>query len=215
MALISDLLPEVLVEASGCPNLLATRALRRAAREFCKQSGYWRAELTSTLTLEDATPEYSLTDLLPSDAVLDGVLSVIRESDGEEVKSKSPLQLDAMSTDWRDETGEPEFYTQFAPTSIRIVPYPTTTTDSLRILARYTLSRTATTIPDVVLDRYDEGIFAGAVANLLQTPKQPWSNATRALDFEAQFQAAIAEAQSEAERFFSRRRTGTVRYGGI
>ena len=214
MATLNDLIPEILLEADGCPNLLAARALRRAGRKFCKESGYWREEL-SLLSLADNTPSYDLTGALPADSEIDGILSVVRESDGEALKDRSPLQLENDYSDWRNERGDPEVYTQFSPTALRIVPYPTTTTDSLRIFARLIPVLTATTLPDMVLNRYGEGIFAGAVAELLRVPNKPWSNATRAADFEDWFKVEWTKAKSEAERFFSRRRTGTVRYGGL
>jgi hypothetical protein len=57
---ISTLLPQIQPDLPGCPAGMVLRELRRAANEFCRDTGAWTKELTAIHTVVDQT-DYAVT----------------------------------------------------------------------------------------------------------------------------------------------------------
>ena len=192
MASIETLHPMIAPEVMGCPSIVIDNAVLRAAVEFCEKSTAWRV-LLDPIPLVDGTAEYALP--LPADSRL----VVIREK---EVKlgghALMPVSDPAILSQTR--TGVPSHYYQRTHGAVVLYPTPASADGlALTIFAVLAPKLSATTLPDILTDRYYEAISEGAKGILKRMPNQPWSDPARAADHYRLFQVKTAEARIEFE----------------
>ena len=192
MAAFSAFYPMVAPDVMGCPSIVMDSAILRAAIEFCEKSTAWRQMLAS-MTLIDGIAQYALT--LPADSRL----VVIRER---EVRLNgqvlTPVSNPALLSPTA--TGVPTHYAQRGHDVLILYPIPSSADGmTLTVFAVLAPKLSATTLPDILADRYYEAISEGAKAILKRMPNQPWSDAARAADHYRLFQTKTAEARIEFE----------------
>ena len=126
-------------------------------------------------------------------------LVVIREREAKlNGKALTPIQNPAAMSVTR--TGFPSHYAQRGLDSVILYPTPVSVAPaSLEIYAVLAPKITATTLPDILADRYYEAISEGAKAIVKRMPNQPWSDPARAADHYALFKTKIAEARIDFE----------------
>ena len=160
---IDDFLPEVLRYSPNANDLVAERFIRQAARELCERCKLWK----ETDTIEITTPE------------MQGVLTI----DGADIVSIEAAKLDdatlePKTTGWLDveypfwtidttPSGPARYVTQLRPNTVTVVPAVEGTLKARMVLRP---SRTATTLPSFLLERYSEEIGRGAAGRILMEP---------------------------------------------
>lgn len=190
MAALSDFNQLVRIFVPGAPDNAIEFAVRESARRFCSLSWFLRRSIN--VTLVDGTDTYTLT---PAD-------------DEEEVIGVHAVDLNEQPLDSTrpelapEESGTPKcFY--FEPTD-QLTLYPTPDDGvagellQVRIAVQPTLD--ATTIADELVREYRQCIAEGAVAWLMNVPKQPWSDPNMAMTLGRQVMAKTMRAKEAALR---------------
>lgn len=189
--LITDFNEYVYKDVRGCPTNDVTDAVRDAATEFLTYTGAWR-EVQDPIQLQDDQHTYDL-EPVAGTKVID-ILNVYASfATGGELKPKTLDQVRAIWPNWDEAEGSlPTVYTRaFDYTSIRVFPIPTDVNGAeIRMHAIYTLTRTATSIPDVIVDRYRDAITSGALKRLLSMARTPWQDLKLAQYHSQQFESA-------------------------
>lgn len=87
------------------------------------------------------------------------------------------------------------------PSTLRLVPAPAVNAPGALILdLAYAPTRTATEVPDRLLDQYAEQIADGAIARLHEQPNASYADASRAGTYRARFDTWCSKLADEAVR---------------
>lgn len=197
MALISDLLPDVMLYVSGCPEILAEQKIRDAAIEFCNLSGYWQERLDSFETEADKDI-YDIDG--PTDSVIRHILTMTVND--EVIEPSKVVDLDRRSQGWRTRTDKPRRYILNSPTELMLTPIP----DDIYTISMYASlrpSNDATEIPDLLLAFQREVIAAGAIFKLMTIPDRQWTNMASAALFRQQFYRGVKQARIDSNKQYS------------
>lgn len=188
----SMVLPHVL----GCPTPLLDQALVKAAIELCTQTGI--AQDINTQAVTANVGDYDVD--VPTGMTLETVLDVwhadkrLKSTGTDELLSGVAARGDVGNAVHRAGTPESYFQKSVGDATISLYPVPDTTiADGLAIHACYVPTVSATTLPDILLDRYGWDLAAGAMAFLQSLPSQPFTNPIAAGANRARFMAAINE----------------------
>lgn len=194
---ITDLLPRVLVKAAACPEPLAIRAIRDAARTFLRRSRLWR--------LSDS---YAIRSTRDCESISTGEHSAVYEFEqarffGEDDEAGIILDpvtlawLDTHIDNWRDEDSTPPRYiTQTNPGTLRVAPKATGT---LKLDVILEPREKAVALPDFLVERFPDIIANGALAEILTTPGD-FANPQLALDCRRAFGMSLDEWGAKASR---------------
>ena len=200
--LIADFLNEfVYPDVVGCSAADMTLAVRRAATEFFIETGAWN-EIQDPVPLVARTNEYGLD--APTGALVIDVRDVYATwmVNGRLIPT-TIAQLAYEMPNWASaEADRASRYTRaFDFTSIRVYPLPTapTSSDVMRIHAVYSLKRSATTIPDDIVERWGEVIASGAKSRLMVMPRVKWFEPKLAVYHGDLFASAKLAAKVNAE----------------
>ncbi|MGV1752787.1 hypothetical protein [Agrobacterium sp. CG674] len=163
MADIDDLFAEVLIHAPNCSDPIARRYLREAAREACDKVDLWRER--ETIAINDLESQ-----ILP--VISDAEIVRIENAylDGVSLTPQTPEWLDDNYPGWDNPDAldaTSRFITQIKPGVLQLVPANTGTL-SLRLVLKP--SRSATTLPDFLVEKYGTEIGKGAAARVLMLP---------------------------------------------
>ena len=194
---ITKFLPEVLPYVRDCPEIAAINAIRNAAIEFCAESLIWRYEADG-ISLEDGVAEYAIGYPLQSE-----VVTIVAANLG--TKPLMPRNEEELAqilgADWRTKEGPVQYVMHDDPNLVRVAWVPDQNyTDQLKLIVALQPSRTATTLPKFLLDRWVEEIAMGAKARLHDTPAQPYYDLDAALRFRVWFKSAYGKAKIVANR---------------
>lgn len=193
MSDIDDLLPEVLLHAPNCADVVAYRYLREAARELCQRSRAWRV----TETLLVTTPE-SQAIIATEDASIFEIANAFL--DEFELTPVTPAWLDSEYPGWHDsyaDTGPARFITQIAPNTVTIVPKVTGTLKMRLVLEP---SRTAMTVPDFIVEQYATEIGKGAAGRVLMLPSNTVGNPNYGTKLLAEFEDLLDTVAVQATK---------------
>lgn len=172
-AFMSRLLPLV----PGCPDTLVRQALVDTAIEFCESTLIVQGNSAPQTATVDVG-SYTLT--VPAQQAVTSVLNVWYGT--KQLRPAAALQIDAILAyvsgvgTTTAEKGTPDVFYELSPGVIGIYPVPNVTTASY-LSARMALrpTRTATSLEDVLLNDWVDGIVSGAEARLRDIPNQPFS----------------------------------------
>lgn len=197
---LTDFLPDIYLEALGCPEAVALNALRHTLREFCERSKAWLADIDSISVIADQ-PSYDID--VPPDAELMILLSATYNS--RTMTIYTPEEMDRLLTTWRTDTGTGVSYLIQDWTTLYVSPIPTAD-DSYPIYLRAAFKPTmsATTCGDV-LDNWREGIAGGVLARLKTVPGKPWTDREAAVYYRSLFDDAVRMASVRTLTGFSKR----------
>lgn len=208
MAAHDDILPLVLVDAPGCPEQVAVLALNRAAAEFCSRSLVLQ-EYLDPVAVVPGEWRYEL--YLPARMTL-AVLQSVR-LDGREL---TPVNDARGRRQWGEHHGPPTHYGLLTGwREIALDPTPQAAGE-LTLLAALAPALTATSLPDLVVNRHFEALIAGAMAHIKQMPNQAWSDPHGSQIALGRFRQLIDEARIENEygRAIGSLRVTPRRFGG-
>ena len=194
---------EVLPEVPGCAlPAIAENAIRNAAIEFCERS-HFHIYNHPAINAVAATATYAFVP--PANTLVVKVLQAFYNK--KEIFPMTPDELDSMytTTDWRDRTGTPFYFTQDDELNIRLVPYPNASlTGALKLRVSLKPTRASTTIEARIYEEYLEAIKAGALFRLKSQTSKPYSDPTGAANNLALFNMGIDNARDRASRGFGR-----------
>jgi hypothetical protein len=193
---------EVIPDVPGCLPAMATNAIRNAAIEFFDKSNAYIYNHAAISAVAD-TPTYAYVP--PTGTVVVKPLQVFY--DGREIFPKTADELKSFypSTDWREETGTPRYFTQDDKTNIRLVPMPDADfADALTLRVSLKPTRASTTIDAGLWEEYLEPIKNGALYRLKVLKNKPFSDPEGAKLCFALFEDGIAKASNDASKGFGR-----------
>lgn len=194
MAAISDFLPYVLPYVTGCSELLAEQMIRDVCIDFCTKSLVVQQRIPA-ITSTVGEYEYEFEEL-------SGELRVhmVMQAwyDGNELDVRG---MDAVTPEPVD--GLPTALFQIDNTSFQLNRKPEVA-GSIEIRAAVAPLRTATEVPDVLLNDYAYEIGQGAIARLLRIPKQVFTDVQSSLLNEKEYEKARNAAQLKANKAFGR-----------
>lgn len=161
-------LPEIRSKAPGCPDPASFLAIRQACDEICRRAKLWRYSTTAPID-NDGTVDFDV----PDQAQLVDFESV--QFNDCNLQPKDIAWLDRCMRGWRQGKidGIPRFYTQLCVDSLTVTPIET---GILNINMLLKPSMDCDEVPDFLFTQYHELVAWGALARLLQTPNQPFTD---------------------------------------
>jgi hypothetical protein len=196
--------PLLAPEVPGCPVIVMKKRILDAATEFCSKSSVWLDTHTYSA--------YANQNPIDFDITAHEVVHEIRaaELDGEPISVQTREWCNDRYPGWRpgtpsQVTGQPAAITQLDTTSFCLVPTQTET-GTLVLEVALKPRKTATLLPDILYNEYEEAIVDGALARLLNMRKAAWYDSAEATKRDGAFQAAIAKANLRQSKGFGRAR---------
>jgi len=180
---IESLVPKVKREVPSCPSFIAIEELRNTIIDFCINTDIYLADLSLFQTVTGIN-EYESADLdIPVGAELNHILDYFCEV-GEstaQLSEKNLTRLEPKSLIGKPSLfdlygkGKPKYYSQKDQETILIAPTPN---ENYSLYALYSLkpTATATTIPNIIVNEYQETIIHGALYRLQMMKDSPWSD---------------------------------------
>lgn len=190
MAALSDFNQLVRIFVPGAPDPTIEFAVRESARKFCSLSWFARRSISVAMAEDQAV--YALTPTSEDEEVI-GVEAV--ELDDKPLDPTKPELVDTTS-------GTPTCWYFEPEDSLTLNPTPDSGSDGDSILVRIAVQPTLTTevIADDIVREYRQCIADGAIAWLMNVPKQPWSDPQMALAIERKFIAKTMRAKEASLR---------------
>jgi len=182
---LSEALSYVQPHVEGCPTIVISQAIVRAAIMFCAKTGVWRYT-HPTVTATETTTAYAFAP--PAGTKVERVLSA--ELDGEPLEVKNATDMLGVSF-WQTQTGDPSNLIVLNDSQFRLYPIGAGAVDMVVTLKPL---RAATTIGDDIFEAHVDAIADGALAILMAYPKKPWSDANLSAFHQGNFDNAIAVA---------------------
>lgn len=190
MAQLRDMLALARVGVHQAPDEVIVRALRRSAQKFCRESRIWRERLDDVV-LDPGVDEYDLAT--PSDSTAEQILDA--RIGGRELN----VRAEAAIVTFPASSGPPsDVAVKSLSNTVVVWPNPDAGSGVLRLYVVLAPSRTATEVPDLLVNDWEVGIVAGAQAELHDMPGMPWTNPGRAAEKRSEFDAAALEARRKA-----------------
>jgi hypothetical protein len=202
---------EILPEAPGCLPALALNAIRNAVIEFCEKS-HMHIYNHPAISAIANTPTYVFVPLTGTLVVK--ALQVFYN--GTELIPKTPDELKNIydgdqSKDWRDQTGEPIYFTQDDARNIRLVPMPSVNAaNAIKMRVSLKPTRASTAVDDKIFEEHLETIKHGALYRLKIQKGKPYSDEPGAAQSFIFFNNGIQSAKTMTEKGFGRARQRVV-----
>lgn len=201
---IADFVKYLVPELRACPDEMLRVHLVQSVQALCQKAHVWR-ELQDPTPLQDGVRDYQ-PDLPP------GARIVNVESIHCGPRPLTPLTRSELSwrlPDWETAAGSsPSFYVGGNDWgSIDVYPLPVMPTESLSIRAEYEPLIGATSLPDFLLQRYQDEISMGVKSRAMVMPGTPWTNIELGEYWRARFESAVADA---AIKMLHERSSGSI-----
>jgi hypothetical protein len=191
MATLESLLPLCRRHAPGCPDFVLIEALRRAAREFCRDSWFARRSIEVQLVagqgFYDIEPDDEAEEIIGADAA---------EYQGNPLGPADQKEVPQT-------TGKPRCWVFLPPATVEFVPYPAedaTDLDVVRVSVIVQPTAAATTVGDDIARLFDEALADGAVAIVCGDEQAAWSSPQLAAKHGQRFYTAKMNAKGKALR---------------
>lgn len=166
---LSAFLPEVLISATGCANVVAENFIRNAAIDFCNLTNCVEVVL-DPITVKAGELDTELT--VGSATELVKIISVY--ADGKPIDPINELTLRSIDRSWKAATGTPS---RFIDSESGLRLFPTPVNDVLIDCCVSTRPKSgASSIDDRLFTRWKSAIVHGALNKLLAIPKQPFTD---------------------------------------
>lgn len=180
---IDTLIPKVKREVPSCPRTVMLDEIRNTLIDFCINTDIYVQDLTPLLTVQNVN-QYEADCLdIPVGTELNHILDIFRSSSPSTTaiskKSLTPLeaksQIGSVSIFNFYGTGKIKYYTQKDQETILFAPTPEES-QTLYVLYSLKPSQTATTIPNIILNEYQETIIHGTLYRLQMMKDSPWTD---------------------------------------
>ena len=198
-------LPYVQVNVPDCPKALIVEAIRQKVIEFCQRSLFLRQELDSFYTVADDN-EYELSP--PVDTTIAQLLML--KVNKRELQPKTQDDLEEIYQEWRDQSGEPQYFFLKNTYTAILVPKPIGVYP-VRILVALKPTQAAQGVDEIIFEEYKDAIKHGALSYLMLMAEKTWSNPNMSAFYQSQFDVAIQESKMRAEKGYALRKTFRVK----
>ncbi len=203
MANLSTLRVRLQQEALGAPFALMDLKIRDAARMFMREVPAYRADHVDVAVVPQQ-PEYAMT--VPNDAELVRILYAnFLGTAATRARPMFPVAEDMLNRGARLSEGGIKYFTTPKLGILELVPIP-----SINVLGTITgivmqlrPSRTAMTIDNDVLSRWEEEIMVGAQWLMYDIQDQPWTNKAEARRYKLRFVKSWTDARRELSKGFT------------
>lgn len=192
----SDFYDLVMPGLPGCPFGMVDNALRQSAIVFCEQSLAWRF-IHPDVPVVAGTAEYAFVP--PPDAMVYCI--IYAALDGEEIESHAG-ESSITIRNWRARSGTP-LYVLGGATAATLVPNPDAA-GTLTMTAALKPSASSTGIDDTLFNEFREPIMHGALAQLMLSPKKPYTDAQLAAYHQREFGTKTAAVGMRVARSYTR-----------
>jgi hypothetical protein len=199
---LDDFLVYVLPDVPGCPSALAKQAVLDTAIDFLTHSKAWN-EVQDPITLLAGTGSNVFDLEAPVGARCIDLRNVYTSWGSGQLVGKTLREISMILPTWQiAEANLPTWFTRAQDFStFTVYPIPTTTNgETITPHAVYTLKRTATTLPDDIVDRFRDAIADGAKFRLKSMTKKTWSDPARSKVHRDDYEAARSRALVESIR---------------
>ena len=217
MTAVSEFASDIIADIPEIPVFVASRQVLRACRVLCERARVWRYDISLNTTASQAT--YDLSSLYTPEANVELVdIISMKPTDG-----RSPVVpvtkgwMDKNEADWRDQEAlVATWFTLESNDTIRLIPTPSqTVTDAYDVRIAVKPKLDATTVDDIIYNKFYETVIAGAKSFLFLIPRKPWSDPNLAQFHLAMFNNGVIDAVPEASDDFQTGVPRKVKYGGI
>jgi hypothetical protein len=201
--ILDELLIHVLPYVPGCSASMAKRHLLNAAREWCRDTEIWQADLLPLITRAGRVG-YALNTERHQEVVKINWVYV----DTEKCRLVAAAAAQTILDEFRlnpDQVACAACWTTNRE-DVNLHPSPTTDGQLIRINAVLMPSKNAEELAEEVIGRHEESIAAGALGRLLSMPKEDWTDMDAASMWMGQFIDAKQRALFEVAHGFGRLR---------
>lgn len=199
MVPLTEFRNRVRMELMNVPNPMIEMKVIEAAREFCRETQVWRADMDPISTIAGQA-EYDI-DVPVRHA--ESVAIIAARQNGMTIYPRSEKVLDVEWPNWRrDQADTARYFVSDDPTVLRLVPVPVRSRSNAIVDMRIALrpARNATRLPDLLLRDYLEQIAMGAQGRLCAMIGKTWTDPNRATYWLNEFQREINAAKIRATR---------------
>ena len=168
----------------GAPEPLIDSCILKSAIEFCERTRMWREVKTVKATGNDPIPAPANSAILKLEEA---------RVDGRRLEPIAVVVLGDMypGQDWMTlDHSDPCYITQMTPNSMMLIPSPAETVD-VELVMQLKPSQSTELLPDFIYDLYQQVISDGALAEILATPGQSYTNPGMAGVYSARFQQKL------------------------
>ena len=186
-----QLLPRLAPIAPFAPELTLERVLRDGARKFLRDSKIWRETFTVVVPAGSSTAAINL----PSFTGIADLISV-KDADGRMVEVTSDREEHYKHYSQPGRINRINFDTFGALTVYPAPEYDTT----LTIRTALTVLRTASEIPDVIAEDWEDAVVFAAATYLLDIAGSEWYDPRASTVYLAKYDAEVSRAKLTANR---------------
>lgn len=204
MAELKVLYPRLQTEAVGAPPALLDLKIRDASRMFMKECAAYQAK-QADIAIIPQTAVYALAP--PTDAEVVRILRMnFLAPTATRARAVLPVPEGNLRPDWEVIEGGIKYFTTPTLNFVTLVPIPDVNVvgDFTQIHLQLRPTRAALTIPDDVLDRWEEEIMTGALWLLYDMQDQPWTNKAEARRLKLRFTKMWGDARRNLIKGFTR-----------
>jgi len=198
MASLRDLIPEVRTHLDGAPDETCLLYLGRAAKQFCADSGVWVHDLgEGTVSPADDPNDYVYVAVPDSD----NDDSPWEMPKGAYMHSVQKIMLGGRVLDRITGTQEPVYMYDVVTGQLRMASRVITQDgETLKVYAMLTPAKTASVLPEFLVERHAEGIASYAISQMLMMPNREWSDPRLASNFMVQYSQRVSESRVSVAR---------------
>ena len=207
MARLNDLMPDVRSHLSGTPELMVLQYLRRAAKQFCQDSGVWEVSMgTKEIDSPDDSdesfrlhiPEPKLVpnpDFDPDSPVSPDNPKLI-EPDVPPLVIPTNSYINEVARITLDNEDVPisGYSYDIVNSTLVIAPRQFLGTRTLEVWVTLEPSRGTSIIPDFLYERWGEGIADYCIWEMMSMINREWSSPRLAREYKMKYENRVAEA---------------------
>jgi hypothetical protein len=193
MAVVQDWVDAILADIPEPLDGMVARHVRATIQEFFRESEAWRVE--ETLDAEKGIARFALLEV-PNDCYPVSLRwGYFQPLVGDGFRLTNTLEERITHTG----SGEPGVIA-LNTNDVEVIIDSDSGVGSLKVRYIVQPSRAIESVPDIIADKWFNGIKQGAMAYLLAMSNQPWSDRVVAMDYMELFHMAIDKAKKEARR---------------
>jgi hypothetical protein len=205
-----SLIPEIIPIVPSCPDSLIHQHIRSTVIDLCERSSIYQKEL-DPITTTSSIYEYDFD--APSGTIVHKIIWAIY--DGNVLEPVTSGLLEQRESDWRNNTGTPEYILKQNQENFWIVPVPSVSkTEGLILRVALKPTHTSTSCDSTVMSDNRDAIVNGALFRLLRIPSKDWTDFNAANIYASLYNEGIGTAEKRA-RLGDTAVAGKVNYGGL
>lgn len=207
MASYDDFLSRVLPEVTGCPELLATQAIKDTVIEFAERTLIHQVD-HDPVSAVARIPDYDLETPVTGTRIIK-IMKLWYS--GTPLEAAAPDEITDPTVynqrvgNYQTQYATPRTYLQKDSETFSLFPIPEQSlVNAVTMRVALAPLRSSTTCADIFYEHWVEPIAAGAVARLQMSPGKAYSEPRLAQAFMSRYMVGINEARQKASRGYTR-----------